>query len=125
MNCRECKTEPVWKFGLCHNCYSYRHNQDCEMRDSRFCEVCHYRFACLDGNKNHRYERSKALDTISPGESVTVEGIEYMKPKRACVNCGYLDFRVGEPYCHANAQRMSMDDLVIDQSDCWFWSFRE
>ena len=126
MSCRNCKTEPVYKYALCHNCYSYRNNQDCEMKDSKFCKICHYRFECLDGNLRHRIARSEVK--IECGKHMIVEGIEYSRVKQGCVNCGNLGFQGDNYFCIANSSRGNKDkvkDLTKDQSDCEFWKFRE
>lgn len=75
----------------------------------------------LDRNQEHRIKRSDALFKAKPGEKVMVDGIEYSRPKQACVNCSKLGWRKSEHWCEAFHKRIK--DIVVNMNDCQWWDF--
>ena len=77
----------------------------------------------LDRNPEHRVKRAEALHNSKPGEKVMVDGIEYFKPKRACVNCIGLQFKNGDAWC--SSFHKVIKNIVKNRDSCEFWVFNE
>lgn len=79
----------------------------------------------LDRDADHRYRRSLEITKLNPGESCLVDGIEYFKPKQACVNCKNLTFRNDLPFCIVNHTKININKIDTPRNDCEFWDFRK
>ena len=99
---------------------------NCPHRNKEMCPGCDYVIECMDNNLEHRIKRGEYK--AKPGETYVIDGVEYHKPKQACVNCDNLGFHDGSFFCTSNSGRGNkekVNDLTKDQSKCDFWRFKE
>ena len=119
MKCQWCGIETENGTEYCskdcyENCQPTK-NEKCPDRDTDKCPTCPDRFTCLEDNLNHRIKRAEK--SLTPDDSFIVDGIEYVRIKKACVNCSKLDYRGGNFFCMAHKQRVS--ELESPGCDAW------